>query len=120
MSEIWLSCQWHSVERKVVYTAIQVQREKPAALMLHPDRDVTGSLKAIGKLEKAGADSTSTIMSYTERTISNSCRDLEPATTIIHRKYDLFGHESSFYPLSCLRVTEDKITTIFCLTLYSE
>ena len=49
---------------------------------------------------KWGGNTSRTIMGHIERTIYSRSKLLDLANTGIYMNFDLFGHESSFYPLA--------------------
>jgi phosphotriesterase-related protein len=98
IGEIGCSWPWQENERKAVRAAAHAQLETGAALMVHPGRDVTAPLAIVRELERAGAVLSRTIMCHMERTITDIAGVLELAATGVCLEYDLFGHESSFYP----------------------
>lgn len=107
IGEIGCSWPWQESERKVVRAAAHAQRETGAALMVHPGRDATAPLAILRELERAGAAINRTIICHIERTITDMDRVLELAATGACLEYDLFGHESSFYPLSSIDMPND-------------
>jgi len=107
IGEIGCSWPWQENERKVVRAAAHAQQETGAMLMIHPGRDVTAPLAIVRELERAGAVLSRTIMCHIERTITDIAGVLELAATGVCLEYDLFGQESSFYPLSSIDMPND-------------
>jgi phosphotriesterase-related protein len=107
IGEIGCSWPWQENEKKVMRAAAQAQRNTGAPLMIHPGRDEAAPLDIVRALEDAGADLQHTIMAHIERTMFDMELILELASTGVYLEYDLFGHESSFYPLAAIDMPND-------------
>jgi phosphotriesterase-related protein len=104
-----IGCSWplHENETKVLRAAARAQRETGAPLMIHPGRDEAAPLAIVRVLEDAGANTQQTIMAHIERTMFDMDLIIELAATGVYLEYDLFGHESSFYPLAAIDMPND-------------
>ena len=107
IGEIGCSWPWTETEHKVVRAAVQAQRATGAPLMIHPGRDPAAPMEILNALAKVGADLTRTVMCHIERTVFDWARVREIAATGCFLEYDLFGHESSFYPLGPIDMPND-------------
>ena len=97
-----LGCSWPLTdnERKVLRAGAAAQRETGAAMLIHPGRHETAPMEILDVLEGAGADIGRVIMSHLERTIYNVDSLLQLAQRGCYLEYDLFGWETSYYPLA--------------------
>lgn len=107
IGEIGCSWPWTETERKVVRAAAQAQRVAGAPLMIHPGRDAAAPIEILNALAQLGADLTRTVMCHIERTVSDWGRVREIAATGCFLEYDLFGHESSYYPMGPIAMPND-------------
>ncbi|MBM3944081.1 MAG: phosphotriesterase-related protein [SAR202 cluster bacterium] len=96
-----LGCSWPLTEneRKVLRAAAKAQQATGAAILIHPGRDERAPLEIIEVLAEAGADIERTIMGHLDRTVFDTRKLLDLAKTGCYLEYDLFGNESSHYPL---------------------
>lgn len=99
IGEIGCSWPWTDNERKSVHAGVIAQLETGAPLLIHPGRDELAPMEIIEAVAKWGGDLEHTVMGHIERTVFD--RDVlnEIAATGVYVNLDLFGHESSFYPL---------------------
>ena len=88
-----------SNERKVLRAAASAQRETGAAILIHPGRNARAPGEILGVLAEAGADIGRTIIGHLDRTITDPTAVVELAESGCYLEYDLFGIESSYYPL---------------------
>jgi len=86
-------------ERKVVHASALAQQRTGAPLLVHPGRHETAPLEIVAFLQEVEADLGRTIMCHVERTIYRWENLMTLARTGCYLEYDLFGHESSYYPL---------------------
>jgi phosphotriesterase-related protein len=100
IGEIGLSWPVHPDELKVLRAAARAQAQSGAALQIHPGRDPSAPLEAMRIVVDAGAEPRRTIMSHIDRTLSDVGDMLELAQTGCYLEFDLFGQESSYYPLN--------------------
>ena len=71
-----------------------------APILIHPGRDETSPLRIIEVLSEAGADLSRTIMGHLDRTVFLSETLTKIAEAGCFMEWDLFGTESSYYPLN--------------------
>ena len=104
-----IGCSWPLTqnERKVLRAAASAQRETGAAILIHPGRNEGAPREILDVLAEAGADLERTVMGHLDRTISDIELVLELARSGCFMEYDLFGLESSYYPLSDLDMPSD-------------
>lgn len=105
-----IGCSWPLTqnERKVLRAAAAAQRETGASILVHPGRDETAPREIIEVLAEAGADLSRTIMGHLDRTVSEMDTLIELAQSGCYLEYDLFGHESSYYPLADITMPSDS------------
>ncbi len=104
-----IGCTWPLTpnERKVLKAAATAQRETGAPILIHPGRDESAPRGILGVLDEAGADISRTIMGHLDRTVFDFGALLELAHSGCYLEWDLFGIESSHYPLSNIDMPND-------------
>lgn len=97
-----IGCTWPLAdnERKVLRASAQAQRMTGAPLLIHPGRYETSPLEIIEVLTEAGADLNRTIMGHLDRTVFLPGTLKKIADAGCYMEWDLFGTESSYYPLN--------------------
>jgi phosphotriesterase-related protein len=97
-----VGCDWPLTdnERKVLKASARAQRMTGAPLLIHPGRDETAPLEIIDILDRAGADLSHTIMGHLDRTVFERGTLKQIAESGCYMEWDLFGRESSYYPLN--------------------
>lgn len=109
IGEIGLVWPVHPVEERVLRAAVRCQRETGMLLTIHPGRNTAAPMDAIRIVEAAGGDPTRTIICHLDRTIFTDEAFLELARTGCYLEQDLFGLESSYYPLSDIDMPNDAM-----------
>lgn len=107
IGEIGCSAPMTENERRSLTAAARAQVRTGAALLVHPGRDTAAPLDAMRVVAKAGGDPTRTIMSHLDRTLFDPEDLLALAHTGCYLEFDLFGQESSYYPLSPIDMPND-------------
>ena len=104
-----VGCTWPLAdnERKSLRASATAQRETGAAVLIHPGRHETAPLEIMEILADAGADVGRVIMGHLDRTISDFETLRSLAATGCYLEWDLFGNESSHYPLSDMDMPSD-------------
>ncbi len=100
IGEIGCSWPWHESEKKVLEAAVIAQRETGAPLLIHPGRSERAPLELLEAVDKWGGRLDRTVMGHVERTVYDRGILNELIATGAYLNFDLFGHESSFYPLA--------------------
>lgn len=100
IGEIGCSWPWTDSEKKVLEAAVAAQRDTGAPLLIHPGRDEKAPIELLKAVEKWGGDLRRTVMGHIERTIYDPKILDEVAETGAYLNFDLFGQNSSFYPLA--------------------
>ena len=100
IGEIGCSYPWTQDEKRSVQAGVIAQIETGAPLLIHPGRDEKAPLEIADSISKWGGDLSRTIMGHVERTIYSKRKLLELANSGVYLNFDLFGHESSYYPLA--------------------
>ncbi len=117
IGEIGLDWPVHENEAKALRAAALAQKESGAALNIHSGRDEIAPLDAIRIVEEAGGDLKRTIVSHIDRTLFSLEAMLELAATGCYLEWDLFGHESSFYPLAPIDMPNDATRIDYLIKL---
>jgi phosphotriesterase-related protein len=100
IGEIGCSWPWTNDERKSVLAAVIAQKETGAPLLIHPGRSEAAPMEILDFIVKNGGSPDRTIMGHIERTIFTPRILDELAATGVYLEYDLFGHDSSYYPFA--------------------
>jgi phosphotriesterase-related protein len=117
IGEIGLDWPVADNEVKVLRAAAQAQRETGASLNVHPGRNEAAPLNAINIVKKAGGDPVRTVMSHIDRTLFSIDDMLKLAATGCYLEFDLFGQESSFYPLAPIDMPNDATRIEYLIKL---
>lgn len=104
-----IGCTWPLTdnERKVLHAAATAQQETGSAILIHPGRDENAPIEILRILSEAGANISKVIMGHLDRTITQFDSFKRLAATGCYLEWDLFGNESSFYPLSNFDMPND-------------
>lgn len=104
-----IGCSWplRPNEVKVLKAAAIAQSQTGASISIHPGRNEKSPFEIIEILSQAGADLSRVVMGHIERTIQDHETLLDLAKLGTFLEYDLFGWESSYYPLSHLDMVSD-------------
>jgi phosphotriesterase-related protein len=94
-------------ERTVLRAAARAQADTGYGLTIHPGRDTACPMEAIRIVEEAGGDPTRTIIDHLDRTLFELDDYLELARTGCYLELDLFGLESSYYPVAEIDMPND-------------
>lgn len=97
----------HPEERKVLVGAARAQRATGAAITVHVGRHELSAREILGALRDAGADLARTSMDHLDLRVEKTETLLEVAETGCMLEFDLFGHESSYYPLTARDMPSD-------------
>lgn len=90
----------HPEERKVLAGAAAAQRATGAAITVHCGRHELSALEILDALRDAGADLTRASMDHLDLRVARTETLLEIAESGCMLEFDLFGTESSYYPLT--------------------
>jgi phosphotriesterase-related protein len=107
IGEVGLFWPLHPDEIKVLRASAMAQRETGAALMIHPGRDAACPMAAISIVKESGGDPARCVMAHIDRTLFRREDMLALAATGCTLEFDLFGQESSFYPLAPIDMPND-------------
>lgn len=104
-----VGCTWPLTdnERKSLRASAIAQLETGAAILIHPGRYETAPLEIIEVLAEAGADISRVIMGHLDRTVAKFDTLESLAATGCYLEWDLFGNETSHYPLSDMDMPSD-------------
>ena len=105
-----VGCTWPLTdnERKSLRASAVAQQETGAAILIHPGRHETAPMEIIEVLDEAGADVGRVIMGHLDRTIAEFDALKSLAETGCYLEWDLFGNESSHYPLADMDMPSDS------------
>ena len=104
-----IGCSWPLTdnEHKVLRAAAAAQRRTGAAILVHPGRDEDAPGQVLDVLDDAGSDLGRVVMAHLDRTVDDLDILFEIAGRGCYLEYDLFGLESSHYPLGDLDMPSD-------------
>lgn len=100
IGEIGCSWPWTESEKKSVHAAVIAQQETGAPLNIHPGRHDRAPLEIVEAIAEWGGDLNRTAISHISRTIFDKGTLRELASSGVYLEYDLFGHDSSYYPFA--------------------
>ena len=117
-----IGCSWPLTpnERKVLQGAAAAQQETGASILIHPGRDDAALREALDVLAESGADVGRVIMGHLDRTTADYDVLTEIAQSGCYLEYDLFGLESSHYPLSEIDMPSDAQRMDFIVRLVND
>ena len=104
-----VGCTWPLTdnERKSLLAASVAQQETGAAILIHPGRHPNAPAEILEILSGGGADISRVIMGHLDRTVFELEQVLSIAASGCYLEWDLFGNESSYYPLAELDMPSD-------------
>jgi phosphotriesterase-related protein len=97
----------HPEERKVLGGAAAAQRATGASITVHVGRHELSAREILDALADAGADLGRSSMDHLDLRVEKIETLLELAQTGCMLEFDLFGHESSYYPLTARDMPSD-------------
>lgn len=117
-----IGCSWPLTdnERKSLMAAARAQRLTGAPLLIHPGRNPQAPLAIMEIVKEAGGVARRTLMSHIDRTIFDFETLDQLAETGCYIEYDLFGSESTHYPLSPIDMPNDGKRLDYILHLRDE
>ena len=106
---IKVACSYplHAEERKVLAGAAAAQRATGASITVHVGRHELSAREILDALADAGADLGRSSMDHLDLRVERIETLLELAQTGCLLEFDLFGHESSYYPLTARDMPSD-------------
>jgi len=90
----------HSEERKVLRAAATAQRETGTGITVHVGRHEDSALEIVEVLRDAGAELARCSLDHLDLRVGRTETLLRIAESGCFLEFDLFGHESSYYPLT--------------------
>ncbi len=100
IGEIGCSWPWAESEKKSLQAAVIAQKETGAPLLIHPGRNERAPIELLNAVAEWGGDLSRTVMGHIERTVYDRGMLKELAQSGAYVNFDLFGHESSYYPFA--------------------
>jgi phosphotriesterase-related protein len=107
IGEIGCQAPWTAQEQRVMTGAVLAQRRTGAAINVHPGRHPDQPQEVADFLRVEGARLDRVIISHIDRTIFDADRLHRLADTGCVLEWDLFGQESSYYPLADIDMPND-------------
>ena len=107
IGEIGCQAPWTSQERRVMMGAVLAQRQTGAAINVHPGRHPDQPQEVADFIRVKGGRMDRVIISHIDRTIFDAERMRRLADAGCVLEWDLFGQESSFYPLADIDMPND-------------
>lgn len=117
IGEMGLSSPLERNEEKALRAAVIAQKETGAGLSIHPGRDGSSPMEGIGIVRSAGGDPARTIMCHVDRSLFTIDDMLRLAETGCYLEFDLFGEESSYYPLAPIDMPNDATRIDYIIRL---
>ncbi len=99
IGEIGCQAPWTTLERRVMRGAILAQQETGATINVHPGRDPEQPQEVANFIKAEGGNPSRTVLSHIDRTVLEDDQLLRLADSGCVIEFDLFGLESSYYPL---------------------
>jgi phosphotriesterase-related protein len=117
-----IGCTWPLTdnERKVLRAAAAAQQETGATILIHPGRSEAAPCEILEVLAEAGANISRTIMGHLDRTVADMNALMDIASSGCYLEWDLFGNESSYYPLSDFDMPSDAQRLAFVKRIVDE
>ena len=109
IGEIGCQAPWTMQEQRVMMGAVLAQRQTGAAINVHPGRHPDQPQEVADFIRVKGGRMDRVIISHIDRTIFDADRLHRLADTGCVLEWDLFGQESSFYPLADIDMPNDAI-----------
>ena len=97
----------HAEERKVLRGAVAAQRATGSAITIHVGRHELSALEILDVLGEAGADLERVSLDHLDLRVEKTETLLEIAESGCMLEFDLFGTESSYYPLTARDMPSD-------------
>lgn len=117
IGEVGLYWPVHDDEIKSLRAAALAQRASGAPVMIHPGRHPEAPGHAIAVFKEAGGDPGRAVMAHIDRTVFDPGEMLRLAETGCYLEFDLFGQESSYYPLAEIDMPNDATRIAHLLRL---
>jgi phosphotriesterase-related protein len=109
IGEIGLSWPVHENEAKVLRAAVRAKRSSGASLSIHPGRSEQAPFEAMRVVLEEGGVPERTVMCHIDRTLFDLDSMIKLGETGCYMEFDLFGQESSFYPLAPIDMPNDAM-----------
>jgi phosphotriesterase-related protein len=107
IGEIGCQAPWTAQEQRVMLGAVLAQRQTGAAINVHPGRHPDQPQQVADFIRAKGGRTDRVIVSHIDRTIFDAERLRRLADTGCALEWDLFGQESSYYPLADVDMPND-------------
>ena len=105
-----IGCTWPLTpnERKVLRASAAAQLVTGAPILIHPGRSDQAPFEILDVLTMAGANLSRVIMGHLDRTMFDIESLIDLAAADCYLEWDLFGIETSYYPLSNIDMPSDS------------
>lgn len=107
IGEIGCQSPWTDLEKRVMQGAIIAHQETGVAVNVHPGRHPDQPQEVVDFVRKHGGDVSRFVISHIDRTIFDDERLLRLADSGCVVEFDLFGLETTYYPLSKIDMPND-------------
>lgn len=107
VGEVGMSWPVREFEERSLIASARVQQDMGVAVQVHPGRDERAPIDIVERFVAAGGDVGRVIICHIDRTLADPARVTELAATGCTLEFDLFGRESSHYPMSDFDMPND-------------
>ena len=109
IGEIGCQAPWTAQEQRVMLGAVLAQRQTGAAINVHPGRHPDQPQEVADFVRVKGGRMDRLIISHIDRTVFDAERLRRLADSGCVLEWDLFGQESSYYPLADIDMPNDAV-----------
>lgn len=119
IGEVGLTWPMDPREIKSLVAATLASKQTGMAITVHPGRNPEAPLAAVKIVEEAGGDLSRLVIGHIDRTLFEVKDMLELAGTGAGVEFDLFGLESSYYPLTDIDMPNDATRVDHIVELFA-
>lgn len=107
IGEVGMSWPVAEFEARSLVASARVQQDHGVAVQVHPGRDERAPADIVERFAAAGGDTSRLIICHLDRTIADYDHVRDLASSGCYLEFDLFGRESSHYPMSDFDMPND-------------
>ena len=107
VGEVGMSWPVREFEERSLTASSRIQQDLGVAVQVHPGRDERAPGDIVERFEAAGGDVSRLVICHIDRTLADPVRVTELARSGCTLEFDLFGRESSHYPMSDFDMPND-------------
>ena len=119
VGEVGLTWPMHPDEVRSLTAATLASKQTGMAITVHPGRNPDAPMAAVKIVEAAGGDPSRLIIGHIDRTLFDIKDMIEVASTGALIEFDLFGLESSYYPLTDIDMPNDATRVEYIAELFA-